>query len=192
MPGDIQAISAATGVPEEKLRDHALRTVTDAAAMAEPVPGAVRDALLGTSPLKVGGYAVRACYDGDIEYLSLLEHPLNELRLRTAAISAEDAAQREKEFQDIWKGFVESHQYRGPMAWQLCYLLTRSLDDVDAVFANGGLDGIRSAAKKEFSRVTPTALMQLTPACVTQYLRSWNTVLTHGAAEESDDGPKKN
>jgi hypothetical protein len=164
-------------------------------AMAEPVPGSVRDAVLQRTPIPVGDYSVRACEDGDIELLSLLEHPMNELRLQVAAMPDGDPEQRKQSFDAIWSKWVESHQYRGPHAWEICFLLTRPGEEADAIFEKGGLDAVRNAARREFRRLSPRAIMELTPVCITQYLRSWNTMLSYGSSEgdgENDLGLKKN
>lgn len=182
MTGEAQTVG---GVPLEILKEHQIRTTANAAAMAEPLPGPVRDAVSGRSPIKVGKYQVRACKDCDIEYLSLLNHPMNGLRL-------EMAARPDAKFEDLWADFEKQHNYRGPMAWQICYLLTHDPDDVDQVFEREGIEGIKNAARKEFSRLSPSAVVELTPACLIQYMRSWTPVLSYEpAATDDDDAPLK-
>jgi hypothetical protein len=191
MPADIATTATEVGLSPEKLAEYHVQKQAEQQAMAEPLPGSVKEAIAGRVPIKVGKYSVRPCFDGDIEYLSMLDHPLNELRLQTAAISATDPDERKKQFDVIWNKFVESSGYRGPMAWALCYVLTHTLDEVDEVFERGGLDSLRIAAKKEFSRVGPREVSELTPVCVGQYLRSWNSMLGYESADD-DSGSKKN
>ena len=183
-----------TLIEPAKLNEARVAIESGRQAMAEPVPGAVRDAIEQRTPIKVGSYSVRACEDGDIELLSLLEHPMNQLRLETAAIGAVEPEDRKKAFEAIWTRWVESHSYRGPMAWQICFILTHPGEDVDAIFDEGGLVAIRDAAKKEFRRLGPRQLMELTPVCINQYLRSWNTMLSHEPMADDDSGElvKKN
>lgn len=189
MAGELEKASVLTGIPVEGLIEGEVRKQANAQAMAEPVPGAVRDALLQRTPIKVGDYFVRACCDGDIEYLSLLEHPMNELRLQVANITVEDPEARKAAFEAIWEKIIASHRSRGPMGWQLAFLFTHTPDENDAVFDKGGLEALRKAAKKEFSRVESVIVRQVADACIAQYLRSWQPMLSYdAAATESDDG----
>lgn len=172
MAGELEQVAAATGLPAEKLADHFLRQQTNAAAMAEPLPGAVRDAFAPMQDIEVGPYKVRPCYDGDIEYLSLFDHPLHEMRLRAQAAGS---------------GEIENlYQPQGPMAWELCYLFTHSLDEIDALVEEGGLDALRKEAKKEFSRKRLAALVAISEAAIQQYGLYWQPVLSYGASESGD------
>jgi len=181
MSGELDKVAAETGIPAQKLKEHKVLMQANAMASAEALPGPAREAFSPCPDIKVGPYDVRACYDGDIEYLSLLGHPLHEMRLQ---------AQMEKSA-DI----PNLYQPTGPMAWQLCWLFTRSLDEIDGVVEKGGLDAFKSAAKKEFSRWGLSELIQLSEACITQYGRYWEPVLSYGPASTDDESapvPKKN
>lgn len=184
MPEDIP-VANEQGIPVDVLRQNQIVKSANAAAMAEPLPGPVREVVSSRAQVRVGNYVVRECMDCDIEYLSLLEHPMNGLRL-------EMAARPDAKFEDLWVEFEKTHNYRGPMAWQICYLLTHDPDEIDRVFEKDGLNGIRECARKQFSRLRPAELMALTPACLVQYMKSWSPVLSYGPAEtDSDDEPLK-
>lgn len=179
MTGELEQVAALSGVPTEKLKDHLLRKQTDAAAMAESLPGPVRDAFEPMQSVKSGPYTVRYCCDGDIEYLSLLEHPLNEMRLRAQA-------NPEAKIDDLT-------QATGQTAYDLCYLFTHSLDEIDDLWESGGKDAFQKASKKEFKKLTMMQLVALGTVCVQQYGRYWNPMLSYDAAEsENGEVVKKN
>jgi hypothetical protein len=163
-----------TATAEAVIEDQ-VREAAGQQAMGEPLPGPVRDAFTPMQSVRCGPYTVRFCCDGDIEYLSLLDHPLNEMRLRKIANPDPNAP-------------VESlYEPTGKMAWDLCYLFTHTLDEVDELYENGGIPAFRKASKKEFSRLTYTMLAALSTACIQQYGRYWNPVLSYGAAESQDE-----
>lgn len=175
MAGDIEKAAVEMGLPAERLADHLLRQQSNDLAMSEPLPGAVRDAFSPVQDIKVGPYSVRPCYDGDIEYLSLLKHPLHEMRMRARASKS---------------GQVENlYEPQGPKAWELCFLFTHSLDEIDEIVAKGGLSALQTGAKKEFSRKQLLALVEISNAAVQQYVLYWQPVLGYGAAApEGEDG----
>jgi hypothetical protein len=184
MPAAIEILAPEV---QENLIEQSVRVAANNQAMAEPIPGQVREAILGELPIKVGKFTVRPCFDGDIRYLSLLEHPLNELRLATAAMVSQDKDSREKEFEAIWKKFVGVHNYRGPSAWELSWILTHDIDEVNKVFRSGGLEALREKAEGEFCRLSPKDVVEVTQVCISQYLKSWGPMLAYEAAESSDD-----
>jgi len=179
MSGEIDKAAAALGVPKEKLQEHQLRMTANALASAEALPGPVRDAFSPCPVIMVGEYSVHPCYDGHIEYLSLLEHPLNQMRLE-AQMNPESEVQNQ-------------YQPTGPAAWQLCYLFTHTLDEIDDLVEKGGLDALKRAAKRQFSRLQMGALIKLSEAAIQQYGLYWAPVLSYGPAESGDDDhePKK-
>jgi hypothetical protein len=180
MSGDLQVISDKTGVPLEKLAEVSARNIANAQAMAEPLPGPVRDAFSVCEGIKCGPFTVRPCYDGDIEYLSQLGHPLHEMRLQAQANES---------------GEVENlYRPQGKAAWELCYLFTRSLDEVDAVVEGGGLDAFRKDAKKVIgNKCSLSMLVALSTAAIKQYTAYWEPMLSYGEIETDDDeGSKKN
>lgn len=144
-------------------------------AMAEPLPGSVRDAFAVSPDIQCGRYTVRPCYDADIEWLSLLGHPLHEMRLRRE--SSQD-------------GKVENlYEPRGRYAWELFYMLTHPVDEVDELMAKDGLEAFRAAAKKEFSRLQFHGLLKLSEACLAQYARYWDPTLSYGPASDGEESP---
>lgn len=135
-------------------------------ALAEPLPGPLRDAWALPDSIKVGPYEVRPFYDIDFEFLSLIQHPLYKEML--ASQSGKEAA--------------EEFFPRGPAAWELCWIMTRSVDDVEAAIKLGGRVALAAAAKKEFSMKQLSALMQLVTAATRQMSVYWSTAQTFGAA----------
>jgi len=180
MSGELETAAAQLGVPADKLKEHQLRLTANAMASAEALPGPVRTAFDPCQNIQVGPYSVRPCYDADIEYLSLLSHPLNEMRLQAQASG---------------DGNVPNlYQPQGQPAWQLCYLLTTDIDEIDALFEKGGIEAFKKAAKKKMSRLQLSALVKLSEACIEQYGRFWLPVQEYGPAQIDDDSPepKKN
>lgn len=172
MTGELEKAAETLGVSVERLRDHQLRTAANDLAMGEPLPGAVRDAFAVMPDIKVGRYTVRPCYDADIEWLSMLEHPLHQMRLNAQASG----------------GAVENlYTPQGPAAWELCYMFTHPVDEVDELMTSSGLDGFRRAARKEFSRLQLAGLVKLSEAAIHQYGMYWNPLLDYGAAKAEDD-----
>lgn len=177
---ELERISQATGVPVEKLVEHQAKQIADKQASAEPLPGPVRDAFSINPSVKCGDYTVRACLDYDIELLSNLKHPLNEMRL--AVIASEG-----REVPELFKP-------SGSMAWELCFIFTTPIDELEEIVDRVGVEGLKLAAKKRFSRLQPSGLSVLSAACIKQYLASWNPALAYGEAEAEDDEsgePKK-
>lgn len=177
---ELERLSELTGISPEKLLEHQAKQTADKQAMAEPLPGPVRDAFSINPSVKCGDYTVRACLDYDIELLSNLKHPLNEMRL--AVIASEG-----REVPELFKP-------SGSMAWELCFIFTTPIDELEGIIDKVGIEGLKLAAKKKFSRFQPTGLTLLSSVCIKQYLASWNPALAYGEAEaESEEGeePKK-
>ena len=170
---ELKKLETVTGVPAEKLLEHSAKKIADAQATGEPLPGAVRDAFSLTPDIKVGSYTVRACLDFDIELLSMLNHPLNEMRL--AVIASEG-----KEVPELFKP-------SGSMAWELCFIFTTPVDELDELVGKLGLAGLKNAAKARYSRLQPVGLATLSAACIKQYLASWNPALSYGEAEQVNE-----
>lgn len=167
------------GVSEQQLADHLSRQKANDLAMSEALPGPVRDAFTPVQDIAVGPFKVRPCYDGHIEYLSLLKHPLHEMRVKAMTQGASVA---------------NTYEPQGPRAWELCFLFTHTLDEIDELVAKGGLLALQAAAKKEFSRQTLLALVQLSNAVIQQYAAYWQPVLGYKPAEpdaDADGGEKK-
>lgn len=138
-------------------------------AAAEPLPGPLRDAFAIQPRIKVGPYNVRPVVDGDFETLALLEHPVYKI------ITFQE---KDLEFQP-----------RGQAAWELYWILTRSLDEVDAVLEKSGVAGLRAAAKKEFRALQLPALMELNKAFLAQVKTYWSTAISYGEKVAEGEQP---
>jgi hypothetical protein len=161
----------AEGVKRQAVEDEAAKR-----ALSTPFPGALRDAFAIQPDIKVGKYNVRPFYDIDFEFLSALEHPLHKLMVNGInGVKVED-------------NFFP----RGPMAWELAFIFTRSIDDVEAAFKKG-IPSVKEEAKKEFSRYQIAALTQLSEAVIRQMSLCWEPVIAYGApAKEGEEAKQPN
>lgn len=141
-------------------------------AVASARPGPLADVFALQQDIMVGKYKVRPFFDLDFEFLHELEHPF-----------ASFAVGNTKELED----FIP----RGPKAWQLFYLLTNPVEDVEAQFKAEGADGIRAKAKAEFSRYQLGAMFKLYEATVKQLTVYASSVVGYtqdsAEADKTDD-----
>lgn len=151
-------------VARQKIEDQAAEL-----ALATPRPGPLRDVFSSQPDIKVGKYTIRPFYDLDFEWLQELEHPF-----------ASFAVGNTKELED----FVP----RGPKGWQLFWLMTNKIEDIEAVFASGGVKEVNKLARGEFGSYQLGALFKLYEAVVKQLTTYASSVVGYGPAEtESDD-----
>jgi len=146
----------------QKLEDQAARI-----ALAAARPGPLRDVFASQQDIKVGKYAVRPFFDLDFEFLSELEHPF-----------ASFAVGNTKELEE----FVP----RGPQAWQLFYIMTKPVAEVDAEFIAGGPAAIKAAARKEFAQYQLGGLFALYQAVVKQLTTYASSVVGFDSQEAPD------
>jgi hypothetical protein len=99
------------------------------AALTSALPGPLRDIFAPAPDIKAGKYNVRRFVDRDFMFLSQLGHPLN----RFTAMA------------DGSYNFEPS----GPLAWQLCWLLTRPIAAAKDEFKKGA-DHVKELAEDEF------------------------------------------
>ena len=156
------------------LADAAERREASARAAATPLPGPLADAFIPHPDIKVGNYTVRAFCEADYEYLQSLEHPIVDMLI--AAFSGKESQ--------------SDYFASGQKAWELCYLLTRPIDDLDAQFKNG-VQWVKDAAKKEFSKMPFGAPSIIHAAALKQVMDAGKTAIAYGSSEDSE-GSKKN
>ena len=158
----------------EKIAAIVERREISARAAATPLPGALADAFTFQPDIKVGKYIVRAFCEADFEYLQALEHPMHEILIAT------------------FSGKESSADYfsSGQKAWELCYLLTHSIDELDNLF-KAGKQAVKDAAEKEFKRLPFGSVSTIHAAAVKQIMDASKTAIGYGASDD-DDGSKKN
>lgn len=154
----------AAKVREQRLEDQAAKI-----ALATPRPGPLRDVFASQQDIKVSKYSVRPFFDVDFEYLQELDHPL----ANCAVGNIED---------------LESFIPRGPKAWQLFWLMTTPVVEVDKAFVAGGPEAVKAAARAEFSKYQLGALYALYQAVVKQLLVYASSVVGY----DSDSGESEN
>lgn len=149
--------------------------LTALAAMADPLPGPLKEAFAPDLTVAVGEHRLRPFYDADFEMLAMLNHPLQKMM--------ESAMEDGKE--------PDLPLPRGPQAWQAIWLLTTDIDAAEDMFRQG-VDKVKEAARLKFSRKGIHELAQLYTGVVKQMSRYWNPVLAYGPAEaEAAPGEEK-
>ena len=144
-------------------------------ALAEPLPGPLKDAFAMQQDIEVGRWKVRPFYDIDFEFLSLLGHPL--YHMMKAAMSGKDYNEAVNQIP------------RGPEAWELAWILTRDTDEVELAVKKGGGQAVKDAAKKEFGKLQFPAIVGLVKAAFSQLSIYWGTVISYGEPEKKrEDG----
>lgn len=144
------------------------------AAMADPLPGPLKDAFAADLTVKAGGYTLRPFVDADFEMLAALGHPLQKL-METAMADGKEP---------------ELPLPRGPQAWQAIWLLTTDIDEAEDAFKNG-VEHVKDLARAKFSRKGIHELAQLYMAVVKQLSRYWSPVLAYGPADTSAEPGKE-
>ena len=147
-------------------------------AASDPLPGPLKDVFKTPDSIDVAGhYQVRAFYDFDMEVLVQLDHPLHKMMMAGQAGTETEA----------------EYTPRGMPAWELCWLMTTPVREVDKVLVESGVAGLRAKAKEEFSCLQMGGLMAVSEACIRQIRAYWAPVLGYAAPEQpGDDGAKKN
>jgi hypothetical protein len=140
-------------------------------ALPNPLPGPTKDALALDESVQAGKWRVRAFQDGDWEVLAALDHPLE--KTMQAQLLAMFTGQP-KPAEDI---FIP----RGPLMWQLAWVMTRDRVEVDKAIKERGADGVKELAKAEFSCESPYTLANVIyPAIMGQIGRSWSPAQGYG------------
>lgn len=150
-----------------ELSDHAKEVLATKAAEKEagalPLPGPAGDAF-SSGPIQVGEFSVRKVVAYDWRILQKLNNP------HILALCGRTANVEPDEYSD----------------WQLIWVLTHSLDEIDATLKKGDLD---SRCRNEIASLDLPLLAQLSDAVMEQLRRSISTVVGYG--EKQQDGEKK-
>lgn len=157
---------------KEKLR---LENLAAPRAASTPNPGPLADVFAPQQDIKVGPYTVRPFYDVDFEYLQLIDHPY-------ARVALGDTKE------------VEEWKPRGPKAWELFWILTTPVEEVEHVLADGGTAALSAEAKARFGKSSLGALVAVYTAVVKQLQTYAASVVGYGAADAplpSDDPAEK-
>ena len=133
----------------EVIANQKLEDLAAVRAAATAKPGPLADIWSLAPNIKVGQFSIRPFYDLDFEFFQELDHPF-------AAFAMGNA--------DAIEGFIP----RGPDAWQLIWVMTRPVADVEAVFQSEGAEGVKLAAKREFGVYRLGALAALSEAVMKQ------------------------
>jgi hypothetical protein len=146
----------------------------DAAIMASatPLPGPLADAFAVAPDIKVGSYSVRPFLEGDFELLKALSHPLYDMLIAMFSGKPSEA----------------DYLNRGPQAWELCVLFTRSFDEAEKMVAEGVL---KDLAQMEFKKQNTAVVVKLHSAIIKQVMLASSTAIAYGSSEDGE-GSKKN
>lgn len=128
-------------------------------AVATPLPGPTKDVFAPVQSIQVGPYTIRPFYDIDFEFLTWLNHPLKDMAAKGDAL--------------------DQLLPTGAVAWQLAWLFTHTVDQVDAVFAQGP-DAAAKAARAEFGQFQIGALQAILVGVIQQLTVYWSPFLQYG------------
>ena len=118
-------------------------------AAALPLPGPTLDIFAPRQNIKVDKYDISPFYDVHFEYLQLLDHPF-------ASCAVGDTSA------------VESFKPRGPLAWQLFWVLSRPFSEVEAALKDSPAKA-KQLAQAEFGGYQLGAQLALYRAVVQQF-----------------------
>jgi hypothetical protein len=157
----------------EKAREHAEKMDAVAKANAVPLPGSLADAFATAPHIEVGPYRVRPFYDADFEFLQELNHPLHDM------IVASQSGQT-----------VDTSKHKRSALWELLYIFTNHIDHIDSLFLEGkaGIEKLKLAARKEFSRKQGPLIVALDTAIGQQLERYWSPCISYDSAAPSEEG----
>jgi hypothetical protein len=135
-------------------------------ASAAANPGPLRDVFAPQQNIKVGPYSVRPFYDVDFEYLQILDHP----------------------FQSFAVGNVEEMEKfvpRGLKGWQLLWLLTTPISEVEQAFnEDDAVSLVNEMARNKFKHGQLAQFLLLYQAIVKQLTVYASAVVGYEPAEE--------
>lgn len=135
-------------------------------AVNTPFPGAAGDVFGVPADIKVGQWSVRPFYDLDVELLKAINHPLYRDMLDGMEGKAPSS------------GFVA----RGPDAWILAWILTRTTDAAEGLLSEP--EKCHNEARREFGVLRLPGIAAVVEACVEQMGRYSSTVLEYGHGKE--------
>lgn len=140
-------------------------------AALEPLPGPLRDLFSPQPPERVGDILIREFCDCDFEYMAALNHEMH--RVMQNGMNGKDE--------------VANFVPRGRPVWEMAWLLSHSIDEIDELFAKGGKEAVVTAARKQFGKYNLGVQVKLYAACMRQITRYWSSVISH-----ADAGVKNN
>lgn len=162
-------------LPQEVLQRQAEQEMEDQAGRISAtvaLPGATFDAFAPQPNIRVGKFEVRPFYDADYEWLQVLDHPLQ----KTMA-SAMDGKKNEESNPII----------RGPQAWELCWMMTTPVEEVDAAFAKG-VEEVRRLAREKCKLFRIAQMQLLITAIYEQASIYWSPVIGYDTKVEKKEG----
>jgi hypothetical protein len=167
MNGDNKTIA---GVPVEKIQERATEhRLAIAQANSTPLPGPLRDVFAIVPEIAVGQFKVRPLCDYDFEILQAIDHPIYKM-----SFGGQEYGNNPSDL-------------RGKSAWQICYMLTRSVDEVEKSMASGTAE-FDLAAKQLFSRLKMAELVALMKAVFQQVNIFWSPVIGYEETPPEPDG----
>ena len=159
----------------QKLKEQADADAKGLEASATILPGPTRAAFSMVPDIKVGPYKVRRFLDGDLDTLASMEHPFGKIIEKRMAGIDDDSTN--------WLP-------RGKWGWILCWMMTRDIDEVDKVIADGGIEAVTEAAKKEFRKSTFGDIGAIALAVIEQFNIYQAPIIGYGPSDEKDEGEK--
>jgi hypothetical protein len=147
-------------------------------AAATPLPGATFDAFAQLPDMKVGPYAVRQFCDADFEALQILGSPLQKMMATAYQAGDVDEKVLAKEESEILKQVS-----RGQHAWDIAFIMTTTVEEVDAILRKDGAEGLKRQAAIKFGKLRLVALVKVIEAAIEQMSRSWDTRLAYEPAK---------
>lgn len=158
-------------LPPEKVAE----LIEDRKAQAEanriPFPGAARDAFAPPLAIQVGSRSVRPFYDGDVDILEALNHPLHKMAF---APMADDSGWGE----DL--GTV-----RGQMGYNLCYLMTIPVAEMEEFWETSPnpVAEFQIKARAMFRRCQIRELVAIQKAAFHQFHSYFGPVIDYDSTE---------
>ena len=147
-------------------------------ALAEPLPGALKDAFSLAPDITVGPYKVRRFRDGDFKILAALDNPLNDF-LR-ACLNGDKTGAGIK---------VEP---TGQAMWDIAYVFTRPAIETAKMIRDQGVQAFQEAAEIEFSELRMAALAEILGAIIDQaHIYATANIAYDYPAKEGDDGASR-
>ena len=159
----------------EKLKQMAVEDLAGHRALAEPLPGPLKDAFALAPEIVVGPYKVRRFRDGDFKILAALDNPFSEW-LRACLLGDQTGA-------DV------KIQPTGQAMWDLAFVFTRPAKQIKEVIQSVGIKGLQEQSEEEFGEFRLAALSKILAAIIDQSSIYATANIEYGPAEtEGEDG----
>lgn len=151
-----------------------------AQAQAVLFPGPLKQVFAPKQDIDVRSWKVRPFYDADWETFAALNHPIDDLRKQAMANVRAGKTQDEVN--------TERMEVRGPMVWQMAYVLTTPCREVRKLLREKGVAGLNDAAEEKFCETDAFELKDLAEAVMEQMGRYFAPTIGHGPADIGKDG----